>query len=147
MDIEGNISDPEGGQEDCSRHLIRAVGNPEKRFGEDALRILRGLRFCSTLGFDIEDNTFDGDKTIVIENPDSTKVVLMDENGKPFLKHEFGKNTVIWIWSVSGAPYICIEPWSGSTERFRIKELEKKNDIIKIDPGKKYMTESIISVF
>ncbi|MCR4702725.1 MAG: HD domain-containing protein [Saccharofermentans sp.] len=57
MDIEGNISDPEGGQEDCSRHLIRAVGNPEKRFGEDALRILRGLRFCSTLGFDIEDNT------------------------------------------------------------------------------------------
>lgn len=105
------------------------------------------LHFREDRYLDIEDNTFDGDKTIVIENPDSTKVVLRDENGKPFLKHEFGKNTVMWIWSVSGAPYICIEPWSGSMERFRIKELEKKNDIIKIDPGKKYVTESIISVF
>ena len=57
MDRDGNISDPEGGIEDCKRHLIRAVGEPEMRFGEDALRILRGLRFSSSLGFDIEENT------------------------------------------------------------------------------------------
>ena len=57
MDIEGHISDPVGGQEDCGKRLIRAVGDPEKRFSEDALRILRGVRFSSTLGFDIEAET------------------------------------------------------------------------------------------
>lgn len=57
MDSEGVISDPVGGQKDCEAHLIRAVGNPSERFSEDALRILRGLRFCSKLGFDIEPGT------------------------------------------------------------------------------------------
>ena len=57
MNSEGMISDPEGGQEDCSRHLIRAVGDPDERFREDALRILRAVRFCSKLGFDIEPET------------------------------------------------------------------------------------------
>lgn len=59
MDSEGRISDPEGGIGDCSDHLIRAVGEPEKRFGEDALRILRGLRFSASFGFEIEKNTLD----------------------------------------------------------------------------------------
>ena len=57
MNSVGVISDPEGGQEDLSRHLIRAVGDPATRFGEDALRILRGVRFSSTLGFEIEEET------------------------------------------------------------------------------------------
>lgn len=57
MDSSAGIHDPEGGQEDCARHLIRAVGNPRERFEEDALRILRGLRFVSKLGFDIEEQT------------------------------------------------------------------------------------------
>lgn len=57
MDSEGNISDPEGGQEDCQKHIIRAVGNPDERFSEDALRILRAVRFSSRLGFDIEPET------------------------------------------------------------------------------------------
>jgi len=57
MDSSGRIFDPEGGREDCQKHLIRAVGDPEMRFGEDALRILRGLRFCSKLGYSIEENT------------------------------------------------------------------------------------------
>ena len=57
MDAEGVISDPVGGIKDCRDHLIRAVGVPSERFAEDALRILRGLRFCSRLGFDIEPET------------------------------------------------------------------------------------------
>ena len=57
MDSEGKIYDPEGGQEDCSQKLIRAVGNPDERFHEDALRILRAIRFCSRLGFEIEPDT------------------------------------------------------------------------------------------
>ncbi len=46
-----------GGQEDLARGIIRCIGSPEKRFGEDALRILRALRFSSVLGFAIEENT------------------------------------------------------------------------------------------
>lgn len=57
MDSEGKIYDPEGGQEDCSQKLIRAVGDSDERFHEDALRILRAIRFCSRLGFEIEPDT------------------------------------------------------------------------------------------
>ena len=45
------------GKKDIENKIIRAVGDAEKRFCEDALRILRGIRFSSTLGFDIEQNT------------------------------------------------------------------------------------------
>ncbi len=57
MDADGRIHDPAGGTGDCENHLIRAVGNAGERFGEDALRILRALRFCARLGFDIEAET------------------------------------------------------------------------------------------
>ena len=51
------LSDPFGGREDLKNGLLRAVGDPEKRFREDALRILRGLRFAARFGFQIEENT------------------------------------------------------------------------------------------
>ncbi len=46
-----------GGASDLDKRLIRAVGDPRKRFEEDALRIMRAFRFCSKLDFDIEENT------------------------------------------------------------------------------------------
>lgn len=49
-----------GGMEDLDRHLIRCVGDAEERFSEDALRILRGVRFAAQLGFDIENGTKKG---------------------------------------------------------------------------------------
>lgn len=51
------LVDLAGGREDCDRRLIRAVGDPLARFGEDALRILRALRFGAQLGFAIEPAT------------------------------------------------------------------------------------------
>ena len=51
------IIDPFDGQKDLSAGIIRCVGTPIKRFGEDALRILRGVRFAVRLGFTIEDKT------------------------------------------------------------------------------------------
>lgn len=57
MDIRGNIVDPFGGRGDIEHALIRCVGEPEKRFTEDALRIMRGIRFASQLGFGIEEKT------------------------------------------------------------------------------------------
>ncbi len=52
-----NIIDPYSGQKDLSNKLIKAVGDPDIRFNEDALRLLRAVRFTSQLGFLIEDNT------------------------------------------------------------------------------------------
>ena len=51
------LADPFHGQQDLRDKTIRCVGEPALRFGEDALRILRGLRFASTLGFAIESKT------------------------------------------------------------------------------------------
>lgn len=59
MDLRGEISDPFGGRDDLTHGVIRAVGDAEKRFGEDALRMMRGLRFASRLGFSIEEDTSD----------------------------------------------------------------------------------------
>lgn len=53
---EGLI-DPFGGQADLAARQLRCVGDPTARFGEDALRILRGLRFASVLGFSLDDAT------------------------------------------------------------------------------------------
>ena len=57
VNLRGELSDPFGGRADLASHVLRAVGDPEKRFQEDALRILRGLRFASRLGFSIEPGT------------------------------------------------------------------------------------------
>lgn len=46
-----------GGKEDLQRRVIRCIGDPDRRFGEDALRIMRALRFSSVLGLEIEGNT------------------------------------------------------------------------------------------
>lgn len=54
---QGGLQDPFDGRKDCDRNLLRAVGIPRKRFEEDALRILRALRFACQLGFSIEENT------------------------------------------------------------------------------------------
>ena len=52
-----NIIDPFDGQKDIKNKVIRAVGNPDKRFSEDALRLARAIRFASELGFLIEEQT------------------------------------------------------------------------------------------
>ena len=51
------IVDPFGGQEDLKKKLIRAVGNPDERFSEDALRLMRAVRFAAQLEFTIEPAT------------------------------------------------------------------------------------------
>ena len=58
------IVDLYGGIPDLKRKLIRAVGNPEERFTEDALRILRMVRFCAQLDFRVEDRTFEAAKKL-----------------------------------------------------------------------------------
>ena len=54
---EEGLIDPFGGQDDLAAHLVRAVGEPERRFEEDALRILRLYRFAARFGFAIDPAT------------------------------------------------------------------------------------------
>lgn len=60
---ERGILDCWGGFDDLSEGVIRAVGDPSQRFKEDGLRILRGCRFASQLGFYIEDETLQAMKS------------------------------------------------------------------------------------
>ena len=57
MHLDGRITDCFDGKADLKRGIIRCVGDPERRFREDALRMLRAWRFSAQLGFQIEDDT------------------------------------------------------------------------------------------
>lgn len=76
------IVDPFKGQKDLKAKLIRAVGEPEERFQEDALRILRALRLSSVLGFEIEEKT----KKAISQN-----AVLLKEISQERVRDEFVK--------------------------------------------------------
>ena len=52
------VLDYVGGQQDLNAHIIRAIGQPERRFAEDKLRMLRAIRFAARFGYRIEPRTF-----------------------------------------------------------------------------------------
>lgn len=56
--------DPFGGREDLQNRILRTVGKPEERFSEDALRILRGVRFAVRFGLQAEENTLQAMKVL-----------------------------------------------------------------------------------
>jgi len=80
--IDGEIIDYFGGMEDIDNQIIRAVGNPNERFIEDPLRMIRGIRFAVKCGFDIEPNTYKA----IIANRNLVKTLssrrLRDEIGQ-----------------------------------------------------------------
>ena len=57
MDLQGNLRDPFGGVDDIKAGLIRCVGEPDQRFQEDGLRVMRALRFAAVFGYEIEEQT------------------------------------------------------------------------------------------
>lgn len=58
MDAAGRVIDPFGGKNDLERGVIRCVGNPDERFREDALRMVRAIRFAAQLAFRIAPSTW-----------------------------------------------------------------------------------------
>ncbi|HEY4478850.1 MAG TPA: HD domain-containing protein, partial [Candidatus Paceibacterota bacterium] len=62
MSEDGSVTDLFGGQGDIKNKVIRAVGDPNERFNEDALRMMRAVRFVAQIGFTIESGTLEAIK-------------------------------------------------------------------------------------
>ncbi|YCM44342.1 CCA tRNA nucleotidyltransferase [Verrucomicrobiaceae bacterium 227] len=60
--LSGEIIDHVGGKADLEAKVLRAIGDPQKRFEEDALRLMRAIRFAVVTGFEIEANTLEAVK-------------------------------------------------------------------------------------
>lgn len=79
---KGQIVDPYKGQEDIKDKIVRTVGSPEDRFSEDALRILRAIRFATQLGFKVEPST---------EKAIQSNAILLEKISKERIRDEFVK--------------------------------------------------------
>ncbi|MDO8558070.1 MAG: HD domain-containing protein [bacterium] len=77
--MAGEIVDPFDGQKDLKKKTIRCVGNPKERFEEDALRLMRAVRFATTLGFVIEKETLEALESQAILLKDISKERIRDE--------------------------------------------------------------------
>ena len=74
MDINGNITDPFNGKSDLVDRLVRAVGDPDKRFEEDQLRALRAIRFATVLDFYIDPKTFESIKKVKLTKVSNERI-------------------------------------------------------------------------
>ena len=90
MDSDGNIIDYFGGTEDIENKIVKCVGNPEMRFSEDALRIMRAIRFSSQLGFRIDPDT----ATAIHKMKDRLKNISRERIREELDKLICGKNCV-----------------------------------------------------
>ncbi|EOI00488.1 poly A polymerase [Enterococcus moraviensis ATCC BAA-383] len=88
MDVTGEIIDLFDGMNDLNQQIIRAVGNPKERFHEDALRMMRGLRFASQLDFTIEPKTL----TAIQEFHPLLGKISVERIAVEFIKLLLGKN-------------------------------------------------------
>ncbi len=82
VDPNGNLIDEFGGKSDLDNKTIKTVGEPEERFSEDALRMMRAIRIASELGFVIEELTFEAIKK---------NSALIDKIAKERIRDEFFK--------------------------------------------------------
>jgi len=73
------VIDPFEGQRDIEKKLIRAVGDPHERFGEDALRMMRAVRIAAELNFQIEEKTHDAIKSHAVTINNISKERVRDE--------------------------------------------------------------------
>ena len=90
LDYSGKLFDYHNGDQDLNSKIIRTVNNPNERFYEDALRMLRAFRFSSKLGFEIENNTLNAIK----KNAELIKFVSIERIVNEFKKLLAGKGNL-----------------------------------------------------
>ena len=82
IDENGKVVDMFGGCNDLKNGIIRAIGDPDRRFTEDALRILRALRFSAAFGFEIEERTSES----MLRNFDRLQLLARERIGAELVK-------------------------------------------------------------
>ena len=105
-----------GGAEDIREGIIRCVGDPDTRFREDALRMMRGIRFASALGFAIEENT----AAAIRENKERISAVSAERIRVELTKLLCGvnvKNVLMDWWDVLGVVIPEILPMHGFDQK------------------------------
>ena len=101
------IVDAFGGIDDLKNGLIRCVGNPIDRFTEDALRILRAVRFSAQLGFEIEKETYQAISAIAPNLEHVSKERILAELGKLLLSGH--PDRIRLVYETGMAPFIAPE--------------------------------------
>ena len=106
MAYNGNtgLVDEFGGMEDLDRGIIRCVGEPMDRFSEDALRILRAIRFSAQLGFAIEGRTYEAIRAIAPNMVHVSKERIQAELTKLLLSPHPGHISMVYETGIS--PYV-----------------------------------------
>lgn len=114
MDAAGEITDPFGGRDDLRRRLLRCVGEPERRFDEDALRMLRTVRFSAQLGFDIEPRTLEAIRALAHLASGLSAERVRDELLKTLRSPAPG---LVWQLVDLGLLNACLAPGDASAPR------------------------------
>ena len=114
MDAAGEITDPFGGRDDLRRRLLRCVGEPERRFDEDALRMLRTVRFSAQLGFDIEPRTLEAIRALAHLSSGLSAERVRDELLKTLRSPAPG---LVWQLVDLGLLDACLAPGDASAPR------------------------------
>lgn len=89
--FEKKVIDYVGGKEDIEKKLIRAIGEPQKRFEEDKLRLLRAVRFAANLNYQIEENTWNFITRLVPKINEVSAERMRDELIKTFTRPGAGR--------------------------------------------------------
>ena len=128
VNADSGLVDDFGGMKDMEAHVIRAVGDAKQRFTEDALRMLRALRFSAQLGFEIDPETYEAIKDLAPNlinvskeriNVELTKLLMSDHPNHIALVSESGLSGYISdhfddafdVTNEQGAPYPDIRQW------------------------------------
>ncbi len=94
LNLKLSLIDPYGGQKDLKNKIIKAVGDPHKRFEEDALRLMRAVRFAVELGFHIDHKTLEAlnEKSGLLEEiskerirDELIKIIMADRAAEGFM--------------------------------------------------------------
>lgn len=121
------IIDLVNGQEDLKNRIVRAVGKADERFKEDALRLMRAIRFCSQLNFKIEENTLNA--------------IKKDSNLISHISYERIRDELLKILETENAyEGICLLDEIGILD-FIFPELSKGKGISQMRPGRHHTTD------
>lgn len=132
------IVDEFDGLKDLDNHIIRAVGNATERFTEDALRILRALRFAAQLDYDIEENTVKA----IIELKDNLKLISAErirvELTKLLMSNHPEKLQDVYQYGVTAVVLPQYDSYSEKTRRLVVSSLQNavKTYSAEKQPGK-----------